>query len=144
MQSGAPMTPASANCFGLRPRLVEAELEVQEMQNAGRLGAVPHGDGLVGVASERLVAQHRMAVIDRAHHVVEMHEGRRVHRDEVDVRRQCTLSQPTSSRGLITSTSKPRLLVDGRGRVLAEPGTDDRDLHVNSPVSPVPPTLRVS
>ena len=50
----------------LRPRLVEAELEVQEVQDARVVGTVAHRGGLLGVAPERLVAQHRMAIVDRA------------------------------------------------------------------------------
>ena len=127
----------------LRPRLVEAELEVQEVQHAGVTGAFAHRLGFRRVAPERFVAQHRVSVLDRGAHMIDVHEGRRVHGDQVDVRRHGTLHRDVVARADHLDIES-ETLIDRGGGMLAEAGPDDRNLHANSPVRPVPPTRRVS
>ena len=73
---GRADTSGVGQLFDLRPRFVAAKLEVEEAQDTCLAGTITHFGGLVGIASERLVAQHRVALLDRTGHVVEMHERR--------------------------------------------------------------------
>ena len=73
---GRAGTSGVGQLFDLCPRFVAAELEVEEVQDTCLAGTITHFSGLVGIASERLVAQHRVALLDRTSHVVEMHERR--------------------------------------------------------------------
>ena len=104
----------------------------------------------LSVASEWLVAQHRTSVVDRTHHVVEVHERRRVHRDEIDVCGQCVLHG-----GFVAWADhldiEAEALIRRSRRMLTEPGTDDRDFQwpftahpsLYRPVSPRRPRRRV-
>ena len=74
--AGVPIPPAWASCLTFGHDFVAAELEVEEAQDTCLAGTITHFGGLVGIASERLVAQHRVALLDRTGHVVEMHERR--------------------------------------------------------------------
>ena len=82
-------------------------------------------------------------MVDRGRHMVEVHERRRVHGDQVDVGRDRLLHRGVVARADNLDVEAQRL-VGRRGGMLAEPGADDRDPHANSPVKPVPPTRRVS
>ena len=66
---------------------IESPLEVEQIHDPRLLGEIGHRRRLVGVESERLVAQHRVTSVDRATNVREVQEGRRVHRDQVDISR---------------------------------------------------------
>ena len=48
--------------------------DTAEAEDPGVAGAIAHRLRLVSIAAERLVAQHRMSMVDRGRHMAEMHE----------------------------------------------------------------------
>ena len=108
---------------------VEPELEVDEV-DAGRVaGGVDEAPGGLDRGSERLVAQHRPAGLERDAHVPLVQERRRVHRHEVDPR----IGDRRRDGGLVASRDD-RDDLDSFGRrearcdhTRAEAGADHRD-----------------
>ncbi len=88
--SGSPMAPSGDGGANATPCHVVAVLEVQEGEHTSCLGHIAHLLCFGGIPAEWFVAEHVVATIDRSAHVVEVHERRRMDRDEVDV---CSAAQ---------------------------------------------------
>ena len=120
--------PSVRQLLDLCPRVLPPKLEVEEVHDSAVAGPIAHGGRLLGVASKRLVTEHRVAVVDRPHDVLEVHERRRVDGDEIDVGSHCALH------GRFVAWAddldfEVEALISRSRRMLTESGTDDRDFQ---------------
>src|SRR5271165_412313 len=109
------------------------------MKHTSFTGTVAHGAGLFRIQAERLVAEHGIAVLYRLHHMIVLHERRRMDRNEIHVRGQRAFDCHWVTRRDDVNL-EPQLPVDRRHCVLSEPSPYDRYSH-RSPLLSYPLVL---
>ena len=109
------------------PRLA-SRLEVEEIECAALAGTVAHRARLLSIQAERLVAQYRVAAVYRSHHMIVLHERRRMDRNEIDVRG----NRPLDSLFIARRDDldfESQLTIHRRHGILAESRPYDRYFH---------------
>jgi hypothetical protein len=114
------------------PARVEPELEIHEVQHTRFHGHVSHRLRFRGVKSERLVAQDGAPLVNGDLDMLQVHERRRMNRNQISLRTQVPNGAATFPRGNDTDQLTAGRIPEGGSDLLSESAPDHANTHQTS------------